>query len=342
MLGQPQHLVERVGALRRGLEREPFVEHQRIVVEARRRKRRAPPAAPARRATPARRARPGGRSCCRRASNCALASAAACAGVGRGEQAERDGAQPAHALGARRQVVAGGAVAAMRGEQGRRPARCRSPRAALRATAWIASGSTTSIRSAIRLSLGSRIASALNAGSSELDWSVARDRADDRRRIDRARRARRRSARASSAPASPRSARTDRCRPAPAARARPAARSASIDHRRREIAVDRQQRRFGDIVERDALLRLVEQDQPLGRDLGAALLADQRGPAAGSASAACPAAPASASTCCSRCSVALPAAGVMLEPRLTLRRARLAVPDLERRTDRRRSRPRAP
>ena len=33
MSGEPQHLVDGIGPLSRGLQREPFVEHQRVVVE---------------------------------------------------------------------------------------------------------------------------------------------------------------------------------------------------------------------------------------------------------------------------------------------------------------------
>ena len=92
--------------------------------------------------------------------------------------------------------------------------------------AWIASGSTMSIRSAISISLGSRMASALNAGSSELDLSVAATARITGSASTSSPRAPAISA-ASSIPASPRSARTDHYRPAPASPAHPARRSAS-------------------------------------------------------------------------------------------------------------------
>ena len=233
--------------------------------------------------------------------------------------------------------------AAVRREQLVRQRACRSPCRSGSRDAWIASGSTTSIRSAIRLSLGSRIASALNAGSSALDCSVARDRADHRLGIDRfAARAGDR-APPSSVPASPRSGRTGRCRPAPAARARRgralggrattgAEKSRLIDSSGGSV----------DILERHALPRLVEDDQPLGRDLRAALARRSARSAAGSASAAWPAGPGVGSSCCSRCSVAVFAAAIMLQPRADLRRARLAVPDPERRQVDAAARPPAP
>ena len=159
--------------LRGRLQREPFVEHQRIVVEAvvegveRRLRVRA------RRATPGRRARPGGRSYCRRGRTAPWPASRRLRRIGGREQAKRDGAQPANALGVRRKIVAGSTpslrCAASRASPSAEPIACAQRSRA----AWIASGSTTSMRSAIRLSDGSRIASALNAGSSALDLSVA-------------------------------------------------------------------------------------------------------------------------------------------------------------------------
>ncbi len=102
------------------------------------------------------------------------------------------------------------------------------------------------------------------------------------------------------------------------------------DDRGREIAVDRQQRRLGHMVERDALPLLVEEDEALGADFVAAGLADQRslernrhrllGRLAGR-----------------RIDVLLEMQGrrlrigVVLHPRGDLRGSRLTVPDLERR-----------
>ena len=208
------------------------------------------------------------------ASNWRLGQCRAVVRVAGRNQAERDRAQPARALGARadRSSPVDAVGRSARARVARHELGPIARREALSRSAWIASGSTTSIRSPIRLSLGSSIASPLNAGSSALDRSVAADRRDHRLRIARPRRARRRSALAASAPASPRSGRTDRCRLRRAARARPAARSTSTHHRRREIAVDRQHRRLGDVLEDGTLCRgLVEQDQPLVRDARAAV-----------------------------------------------------------------------
>ena len=185
MLRELQHLVDRVGALRRGLQREPFVEHQRVVVEALvEGVERRLPLGRVERDEHAERALAVGHVVGARRTAPWRAPPPARV-VGRGEQAQRDRAQPADALGAR----ATGRRPRRRRCGARRAARPTSAapiaaRSASRA-AWIASGSTTSIRSAIRLSLGSRIASALNAGSSALDLSVARDRADHRLGIDR-------------------------------------------------------------------------------------------------------------------------------------------------------------
>ena len=152
VLGKTQHLVERVRTLRRGLQREPFVEHQRVVVEALVEGVERGLRARARRATPGCRARPGGRSYCRRRRTAPWQAPRLAARRRPPASPSATRAQPADALGARRQIVAVGAVAAGARQAARRESAVPiASRSASRA-AWIASGSTISIRSAISAS----------------------------------------------------------------------------------------------------------------------------------------------------------------------------------------------
>ena len=262
-------------------------------------------------------------------SNCALASAAACASIRGGEKPERDRAEPADALGARERsspATPSLRCAASRASPSAVPTAARSPSRA----AWIASGSTTSMRSAIRLS------------------ARQQDRLGLERRVERVgleRRADRRITGSASA-SSPRAPAVERAHHQVLNRlvAREgvgialrqplelAGRALGVDDdRRREIAVDRQQRRLGDILERDALPaagrgRSAARGRSLRRcrsPISAVLSGIGIGCFVGW--------PGVGSSCCSRCSVAVLRLGVMLQPSAHLGRARLAVPDLERR-----------
>ena len=102
MLGEPLDRRRRCRArCAERLQREPFVEHQRIVREAVVEGGERRLALGRRRATPGRRARPGGRSCCRPRRTAPWRAPAPSRGSPAREQAERDGAQPARALGGR-------------------------------------------------------------------------------------------------------------------------------------------------------------------------------------------------------------------------------------------------
>ena len=85
------------GARLRRLEREPLVEHERLVAPPRLEAREQRVALGRRRRPSARPARRSCRSCCRRASNCATASARAARVVERAEVAQADVGEPARA-----------------------------------------------------------------------------------------------------------------------------------------------------------------------------------------------------------------------------------------------------
>ena len=200
MAGERLDHVDRVGALRRRLQREPFVEDQAVVAVALRRSRRTRPRAPARRGWPAPSARPGGRSYCRR---------------------RHIAPWPAPRRDPDRRPPAAPAPPTSAGERpwpratGRSPARtCACARASSSASAaptarrsasrlaWIASGSTSSIRSPISAfgRQGQRLA--LERRVERVGAQRAAHRGDDRRRDRPPRPARRRSARGTSVPGS--------------------------------------------------------------------------------------------------------------------------------------------
>ena len=184
MAGQRLDHVDRVGALRRGLQREPFVEHQAVVPVAVVKFGEGRLALRPVEAGQHRSARLAGRSYCRRRRYCALASAAPRAGSPAGQQRQRH------------RSSAGGRP--WRAATGRLPARsCAWARASSSASAeptarrsasrlrWMASGSTSSIRSPIRLSRRQGQCFALERRVERIGAQRAAHRGDDRRGIGR-------------------------------------------------------------------------------------------------------------------------------------------------------------
>ncbi len=116
MLCEAQHLVHRVLALGGRLQREPFVEHQRVALEPIvERVERGLALARVERNQHSQRTLPVGHVV--GAIELRLGAPGAAAFIARRQQAESDGAQPPNALGARGQIVSGDSVRPMRGKQ---------------------------------------------------------------------------------------------------------------------------------------------------------------------------------------------------------------------------------